>query len=40
MIWGAVRPVSHPGDETEALSDEDYLKIMKFNKPGDVIHVP
>jgi hypothetical protein len=35
-----VTPVNSPGDETEGLSDDDYIKMMEFNKPGDVIRIP
>lgn len=35
-----VTPVNQPGDETEELDAEDYVKMMKFNKPGDVIQIP
>jgi hypothetical protein len=35
-----VTPVNKPGDETEGLGEEDYIKMMKFNRPGDVIHIP
>lgn len=35
-----VKPASRPGDETAASSDEDYIKIVEFNTPGDVIRIP
>lgn len=35
-----VTRVNQPGDQTEGLDSEAYDKMMKFNKPGDVIQIP
>jgi hypothetical protein len=35
-----VPPANKPGDATEGMGVEDFIKMMKFAKPGEVIDIP